>query len=140
MSIERSLVLIKPEAVARGLTGAIVSRFEGNDLKLAAIKMLHLDRETASRHYAVHRERPFFPDLVEYITSGPIVAMVLQGEGAIERVRKAMGATDPSKAEVGTIRKDFGLDIQRNAVHGSDSAQTASEEIKLFFAGDEIFG
>ncbi len=137
--MEKSLVLIKPDAVQRGLTGAIIARLEGRGLKLVALRMLHLDAALARRHYAVHRDKPFFEGLVKYITSGPIVAAVFEGEGAIELIRKTMGATDPAKAEAGTIRADFGLDIERNAIHGSDSLKTAEQEIKLFFAEDGIF-
>ncbi len=137
--MEKSLVLIKPDAAQRGLTGAIIARLEGRGLKLVALKMLHLDEALARRHYAVHKGKPFFEGLVKYITSGPIVAAVLEGEGAIELIRKTMGATDPAKAEAGTIRAEFGLDIERNAIHGSDSLKTAEPEIKLFFAEDGIF-
>jgi len=136
--MERSLVLVKPDAVQRGLTGAIISRLEGLGLKLVALKMLHLDKALARRHYAVHRDKPFFNRLVDYISSAPIVAMVVEGEGAVELIRNAMGATDPAKAEAGTIRAEFGLDIEHNTVHGSDSVKTAEEEIKLFFAEEEI--
>lgn len=135
----KSLVLIKPDAVARGLTGTIISRLEGLGLKLVALKMLHMDKALARCHYAVHQGKPFFDRLVDYISSGPIVAMVFAGDDAVEVVRKAMGATDPAKAKEGTIRRDFGLDIERNSVHGSDSAETAAEEIKLFFTEKEIF-
>ena len=136
--MERTLILIKPDAVERNLTGTLISRFEGLELKLVALRMLHLDTELAQRHYAVHRDKPFFNRLVDYITSGPIVAMVFEGDNAIEVLRKAMGATDPAKAEAGTIRADFGQDIERNTVHGSDSVKTAEEEIKLYFAENEI--
>ena len=136
--MERSLVLIKPDAVERNLTGTLISRFEGLELKLVALRMLQLDKELARRHYAVHRDKPFFDRLVDYITSGPIVAMVFEGDNAVEVLRKAMGATDPAKAEAGTIRADFGLDIERNTIHGSDSIETAEVEIKLYFAEDEI--
>jgi len=138
--MERSLVLIKPDAVQRGLTGTIIARLEKQGLKMVALKMLHLDKALAQRHYAIHKDKPFFDSLVNYISSAPIVAAVFEGEGAVEVIRKAMGATDPAKAEAGTIRGDFGLDIERNTVHGSDSVDTAEEEIKLFFAKDEIFG
>jgi nucleoside-diphosphate kinase len=123
----------------RGLAGAIISRLEQRGLKLVAIKMLHLDRALARRHYAVHAGKPFFDGLVDYISSAPIIAIIFEGESAIEVARKTMGATDPAKAEPGTIRGDFGLDIERNTVHGSDSVETAEEEIKLFFSQDEIF-
>jgi nucleoside-diphosphate kinase len=137
--MERSLVLIKPDAMQRGLAGAIISRLEQRGLKLVAIKVLHLDRALARRHYAVHAGKPFFDGLVDYISSAPIIAIIFEGESAIEVARKTMGATDPAKAEPGTIRGDFGLDIERNTVHGSDSVETAEEEIKLFFSQDEIF-
>ncbi len=137
--MERSLVLIKPDGIQRRLAGIIISRLEGQGLKLVALKMLHLDKALAERHYAIHAGKPFFEDLINYITSTPIVAIVFEGEGAVEVIRKIMGATDPAKAEPGTIRADFGLDIQRNAVHGSDSTETAEKEIELFFAGNEIF-
>ncbi len=106
---------------------------------MVALKMLHVEKALAKRHYAIHAGKPFFNDLIDYITSTPIVAIVFEGEGAMDLIRKIMGATDPAKAEKGTIRKDFGLDIQRNAVHGSDSIETAKKEIKLFFAEDEIY-
>ena len=137
--MERSLVLIKPDGMQRGLGGTIIGRLEKRGLKLAALKMLHMDKALAKKHYAVHRDKPFFEGLVDYITTAPIIAAVFEGEGAVELIRKIMGATDPAKAEAGTIRRDFGLDIERNAVHGSDSVETAEKEIKLFFAEDEIF-
>lgn len=137
--MERSLVLIKPDAVQRGLAGTIISRLEGQGLKLVALKMLHMDKALAERHYAVHIGKPFFKDLIAYITSTPIVACVFEGKGAVEVIRKIMGATDPAKAEPGTIRRDFGLDVQRNATHASDSTETARKEIRLFFAEDEIY-
>jgi nucleoside-diphosphate kinase len=137
--MERSLVLIKPDAIQRNLAGAIINRLQQVGLRLVAIKMIHLDRALAQRHYAVHSGKPFFKEVVEYITSAPIIAIVFEGENAVAVVRKTMGATDPNKAEVGTIRGDFGLNIERNAVHGSDSIETAEEEIKLFFTQDEIF-
>ena len=137
--MERSLVLIKPDAMKRNLAGAIISRFEESGLKTVALKMLHIDEGLAKRHYAVHEGKPFFEDLVKYIISTPIVAIVFEGENAIELIRKTMGATDPKKAEKGTIRADFGLDIQNNAVHGSDSPENAAKEIRLFFRDREIF-
>jgi nucleoside-diphosphate kinase len=137
--MERSLVLIKPDAMRRGLAGTIINRLESQGLKLAAIRMLHLDKELAERHYAIHREKPFFEGLVKYITSAPIIASVFRGENAIEKIREIMGPTDPAKASAGTIRGDFGVDIEQNSVHGSDSPQNAEQEIKLFFRGDEIF-
>ena len=137
--MEKSLVLIKPDAVQRGLVGTIITRLEKQGLKLVAIRMLHLDKALARQHYAIHKDKPFFNSLVDYISSAPIVAAVFAGEGAIAVIRKTMGATDPAKAEAGTIRADFGLDIEHNSVHGSDSAETAAKEIKLFFSEEEIF-
>jgi nucleoside-diphosphate kinase len=137
--MEKSLVLIKPDAMQRNLAGVIIARLEKLGLRLAAIKMLRLDKALAQRHYAVHRDKPFYDSLVNYISSAPIIAGVFEGKGAVELIRKAMGATDPAEADKGTIRGDFGMDIERNTVHGSDSAATADEEIKLFFSPDEIF-
>ncbi|HEY56327.1 MAG TPA: nucleoside-diphosphate kinase [Dehalococcoidia bacterium] len=137
--MERSLVLIKPDAMERGLAGAIIGRLQSQGLKLVAIKMLHMDRELAGRHYAVHREKPFFEGLVSYITSAPIVAAVFAGDDAVGAIRKLMGPTDPAKAEAGTIRGDFGVDIEHNSIHGSDSPKTAEQEIRLFFGEGEIF-
>jgi len=137
--MERSLVLIKPDAMQRGLAGTIISRLEGQGLKLIALKMLHMDKAFAKQLYAIHKDKPFFNELVDYISSTPIIAIVFEGKKAVEVIRKAMGATDPAKAEAGTIRDDFGLDIVRNVVHGSDSIETAEREIKLFFSEDEIF-
>jgi len=137
--MERSLVLIKPDAMQRGLAGNIISRLEKTGLKLVAMKMLHLDKALAQRHYAIHKDKPFFNSLVSYISSAPIIAMVFEGEKAVEVIRQAMGPTDPAKAEAGTIRGDFGLDIEHNSIHGSDSIETAVEELKLFFRQDEIF-
>jgi nucleoside-diphosphate kinase len=137
--MERTLVLVKPDAMQRNLIGTIIARLEGQGLRVVALKMLHLSKAMAQRHYAVHRDKPFFDGLVAYISSGPIVAAVIEGEKVVERSRKLMGATDPAKAEKGTIRGDFGVDIEHNTVHGSDSVQTAEEEIKLFFQENEIF-
>jgi nucleoside-diphosphate kinase len=137
--MERSLVLIKPDAMQRGLAGVIIGRIQGEGLKLIALKMLHMDKKLAERHYAIHKEKPFFKDLVEYITSTPIVAATFEGEGAVERIRKLMGATDPAKAAPGTIRKDYGLDVQRNSTHASDSPENAEKEIAIFFTKKEIF-
>jgi len=137
--MERSLVLIKPDAMQRRLAGTIISRLEERGLKLVALRMLHLDKALAERHYAIHAGKPFFEDLISYITSTPIIAIVFEGEGAVELIRIIMGTTDPAKAEAGTIRADFGLDIQRNVVHGSDSIETAEKEIELFFDKDKIF-
>ncbi|OGO01056.1 MAG: nucleoside-diphosphate kinase [Chloroflexi bacterium RBG_13_52_12] len=137
--MERSLVLVKPDAMERGLAGAIIGRLQGAGLKLTALRMLHIDKALAEKHYAIHREKPFFKDLVEYITSTPVVAAVFEGEGAVERIRKLMGATDPSKAAPGTIRKDYGLDVQRNSTHASDSPENAEIEIANFLKKNEIF-
>ena len=137
--MERSLVLIKPDAMQRRLTGTIIARLERQGLKLVALKMLHLDKALAQQHYAIHRDKPFFGGLVNYISSAPIIAAVFEGKKAVGVIRKAMGATDPAKAEAGTIRGDFGLDIEHNAIHGSDSVETAEKEIKLFFNEDEIY-
>jgi nucleoside-diphosphate kinase len=138
--MEKSLVLVKPDAMERELAGAIIGRLQAKGLRLTALRMLHMDEEMAGRHYAIHRDKPFFRELVAYITSTPIVAAVFEGEGAVEAIRKAMGATDPSKAEAGTIRRDFGIDIQRNATHASDSVENAEKEISLFFTDKEIHG
>ncbi len=138
--MEKSLVLIKPDAMQRELAGAIIGRLQAEGLRLLALKMLHMDRELAGRHYAVHKDKPFFVELVEYITSTPIVAAVFEGDNAIERIRRIMGATDPARAAPGTIRQDFGLDVQRNATHASDSPENAAKEIALFFKKGEIFG
>jgi nucleoside-diphosphate kinase len=136
--MERTLSIIKPDAVARGLIGEILKRFEGAGLKIAAAKLLHLSAEQARAFYAVHKERPFFASLTEYMSSGPILVSVLEGEGAISKNREIMGATDPAKAAPGTIRRDWGKDVEKNAVHGSDAAQTAQWEIAFFFKPDEI--
>jgi nucleoside-diphosphate kinase len=138
--MERTLVLVKPDAIQRDLAGAIISRLEKLGLKLVALKMLHPSKTLAQKHYAVHRDKPFYNELVDYITSAPIVAAVFEGENAVEAARKAMGATDPARAEKGTIRGDFGLSIEKNSVHGSDSPANAELEIKLFFSPDELFG
>lgn len=137
--MERSLVLVKPDVMGKGLAGTIIGRLEAEGLKVLALKMLHMDRALAERHYAIHAGKPFFAGLIDFITSGPIIAAVFQGEGAVAVIRRTMGATDPAKAEAGTIRADFGFDIQHNAVHGSDSIETAEKEIALFFSRDEIF-
>lgn len=137
--MERSLVLIKPDAIQRGLAGTIITRLESQGLKLVAIKMVHVDKALARRHYAIHRDKPFFNSLVDYVSSAPIIAIIFEGQRAVEGIRELMGPTDPANAEAGTIRGDFGLDIGRNTIHGSDSVETAEEEIKLFFSNDEIF-
>lgn len=138
--MERSLVILKPDAVQRGLVGQIIDRFERRGLKIAAMKLAHLSEEMARRHYAVHERKPFFEGLIRYITSGPVVLMVLEGPDAIQVVRTTMGATNPAKAAPGTIRADFALSVDRNLVHGSDGPETAAKEIALFFAEGEIVG
>ena len=136
--MQRSLVLVKPDGVERGLTGTILGRLEGLGLKLTAVRMLCADKAMAERHYSVHRGKPFFNELVSYITSAPIVAAVLEGDDAVGRIRKACGTTDPAGAEKGTIRGDFGLDIGRNTIHASDSPETANVEITTFFQPGDL--
>ncbi|MEA2059136.1 MAG: nucleoside-diphosphate kinase [Thermodesulfobacteriota bacterium] len=138
--MERTLSLIKPDGVEKNLIGEIISRFEKNKIKIAAMKKIHLTRKQAQEFYAVHREKPFFNSLTEFMTSGPIVAMVLEGEDVIARNRKLMGATNYKEAEEGTIRREFATDIEKNVVHGSDSPETAAFEIGYFFNDLEITG
>ena len=140
MATERTLSIIKPDATRRNLTGRINARFEEAGLRIVAQKRLRMSREIAEAFYAVHRERPFFGGLVDFMVSGPVVVQVLQGETAIAKNREVMGATDPAKAEAGTIRADFAENIEANSVHGSDSPETAAHEIAFFFAGIEITG
>lgn len=135
--MERTFVMLKPDAVQRGLIGEIISRFEKRGLKIIALKLLQVPQSLAEKHYAVHKERPFYQGLIGYITSGPVVAMVLEGPSAIQAARNTMGATHPVAAAPGTIRADFGLEIGRNLTHGSDSAETSAFEISLWF-GDEL--
>jgi nucleoside-diphosphate kinase len=137
--MERSLVLIKPDAMQRGLAGEIISRLENKGLQIVAMKMLHMDEALAQRHYDVHKGKAFFDDLVSFITSSPIIAIVVQGKNAVEIIRQMMGETDPAKAHSGTIRGDLAIDIGHNLVHGSDSLENASREIALFFSAEEIF-
>ena len=139
MAVERTLSIIKPDAVAKNVIGQIYSRFEANGLKIIASKMVHLSRREAEGFYAVHRERPFFKDLVEFMTSGPVMVQALEGEGAILKNRDLMGATDPKKAAPGTIRADFADSIDANAVHGSDAAETAAVEIAYFFPSMNVY-
>ena len=139
MAVERTLSIIKPDAVAKNVIGKIYSRFETNGLTVVAAKMKHLSRQEAEGFYAVHRERPFFKDLVEFMISGPVMIQVLQGEGAISKNRELMGATDPKKAAQGTIRADFAQSIDANAVHGSDAPETAAVEIAYFFPTMEVY-
>jgi nucleoside-diphosphate kinase len=131
--MDRTLILVKPDAFLRGLTGEVIARFERKGLVIAAIKHMTTERDLAERHYAEHRKRPFFGDLVEFITSGPLVAMVLEGHEAVKAARQVIGATDPLEAAAGSIRGDLGLEVQTNLVHGSDSAESAEREIGLFF-------
>ncbi|NWO08261.1 MAG: nucleoside-diphosphate kinase [Alteromonadaceae bacterium] len=138
MANERTLSIIKPDAVAKNVIGEILSRFEKADLNIVAAKMMHLTQEQAEGFYAEHKERPFFNDLVAFMTSGPVVVPVLEGEGAILKNRDLMGATNPKEAEAGTIRADFASTIDANAVHGSDSAESAEREIAYFFNDNEI--
>ena len=133
MAVERTLSIIKPDAVAKNVIGQIYSRFEGSGLKIIAARMVHLSRNDAEGFYAVHRQRPFFNDLVSFMISGPVMVQVLQGEGAIQKNRDLMGATDPKKAAKGSIRADFADSIDANAVHGSDAPETAAVEIAYFF-------
>ena len=138
MATERTLSIIKPDAVAKNVIGKIYSRFESNGLKIVAAKMAHLSREQAEGFYAEHKGRPFFNDLVDFMTSGPVTVQVLEGEGAIAKNRDLMGATNPQEAEAGTIRADFAQSIDANAVHGSDSAASAEREVAYFFSDNEI--
>ncbi len=138
MAIERTFSIIKPDAVAKNHIGEIISRFEKNGLRIVAMKMLHLSKEQAEGFYAVHKERPFFNDLVSFMISGPVVVQVLEGENAVLKNRELMGATNPAEAAPGTIRADFADSIDENAVHGSDAPETAKEEIAFFFSEDEI--
>lgn len=139
MAMERTLSIIKPDAVSKNLIGQIYARLEKAGLTIVAAKMLHLTTQQAQEFYSVHRERPFYGDLVKFMTSGPIMVQVLQGENAIARNREVMGATNPREAAAGTIRADFAENVERNAVHGSDGPDTARTEIAFFFSDDEIF-
>ena len=138
MAVERTFSIVKPDAVGKNVIGEIYSRFEKNGLQIIAAKMLHLSKEQAEGFYAVHRERPFFNDLVSFMISGPVVVQVLEGEDAIAKNRQLMGATNPAEADAGTIRADFANSIDENAVHGSDAAETAKEEIAFFFSDNEL--
>jgi len=140
MAIERTFSIIKPDATRRNLTGAINARFEEAGLRIIAQKRLQLTRAQAEAFYAVHNARPFFNDLCTFMTSGPVVVQVVEGENAVARNRELMGATDPAKADAGTIRKDFAESIEANSVHGSDAPETAAQEIAFFFSGLEIVG
>ena len=138
MAIETTLSIIKPDGVEKNLIGEIYKRFETAGLQIVASRMMHLTKEQAEGFYAVHKERPFFNDLVSYMTSGPVVVQALQGEGAIDLNRKLMGATNPAEADAGTIRADYAASIEENVVHGSDGPDTAAEEIKYFFGDDGV--
>ncbi len=138
MAVERTLSIIKPDAVAKNVIGKIIGRFEDAGLKIIGARMMHLSREQAEGFYAVHSERPFYNDLVSFMTSGPVVVQVLEGENAIACNRAIMGATNPADAEAGTIRADFASNVEENAVHGSDAPETAAEEIAFFFAANEV--
>ena len=140
MAVERTLSIIKPDATRRNLTGKINARFEDGGLRIVAQKRVRLTREMAEKFYAVHAERAFFKDLVEFMVSGPVVVQVLEGENAVTRNREIMGATNPANAAAGTIRKDFAESIEANSVHGSDAAETAAQEIRFFFSELEIVG
>jgi len=138
LSTERTLVLVKPDGVQRGLVGKVVGRLEEKGLKIVGMKMLHVTEELASKHYAAHTEKPFYRNLVGFITSSPLVALVLEGPRSVEVVRNTMGGTNPIEAAPGTIRGDFGLDIEHNIIHGSDSVESAQTEIGLFFDQGEV--
>ncbi len=136
--MERTLIIVKPDAVQRGLVGEIISRFERRGLKIVGMKLMQIDDALARRHYSIHEGKPFFEGLIEYITSAPVVVMVLEGNDVIQIVRRTMGATNPAEAAAGTIRADYGLEIGRNLVHGSDAPDTAAREVALFFEDDEL--
>jgi nucleoside-diphosphate kinase len=138
VAVERTLILVKPDAMERQLAGEIVARFERRGLVIRAARLLHVDEDLAGRHYAEHREKPFFGELVEFITSGSTLALVLEGEGAVAACRKTIGATNPAQADPGSIRGDFALSMPNNLVHGSDSDQSAAREIALWFPDDEL--
>ncbi len=139
MAIERTLSIIKPDAVAKNVIGQIYARFEAAGLKIAAARLIHLSRAEAEQFYGVHKERPFFKDLVDFMISGPVMVQVLEGENAVLKNRELMGATDPKKADAGTIRADFADSIDANAVHGSDAAETAQVEVSFFFPGLNVY-
>lgn len=137
-AIERTLIFIKPDGVKRGLVGEIIGRFERRGIRIVGLKMVHPNRELAERHYAVHRDKPFFEDVVRFIASGPVVAMVLECPNAVEVTRQMLGATNPLNAAPGTIRGDFGLDIEQNVIHGSSDPESAAYEINLWFSPQEL--
>ncbi|MGD1701480.1 nucleoside-diphosphate kinase [Dapis sp. BLCC M229] len=136
--MERTFIAIKPDGVQRGLVGQIISRFETKGFTLVGLKIISVSKELAEKHYDVHKERPFFPGLIQFITSGPVVAMVWEGEGVVASARKIIGATNPLSAESGTIRGDYGISVGRNLIHGSDAIETAQNEISLWFEDEEL--
>jgi nucleoside-diphosphate kinase len=136
--MERTLIIVKPDAIQRGLVGEVIARFERRGLKIVGLKLMQIDEDLARRHYGIHEGKPFFEGLIRYITSAPVVVMVLEGPRAIEAARATMGATNPVQAGPGTIRADFGLEIGRNLVHGSDGPETAAKEVALFFGEGEL--
>ena len=136
--IERTFAMLKPDAVTRGLIGQVIARLEAKGLKVVAMKMLKVDRKMAERLYEIHKGKPFYDGLIEYSMSGPVVAMILEGEGAVRRLRQVIGATDPVKAEPGTIRRDFGLGVLKNVIHAADSPENAEREMQIFFEESEI--
>lgn len=138
VNLERTFIMIKPDGVQRGLIGEVVRRFEAKGYTLVGMKMMSVDRKLAEQHYEVHQEKPFFTGLVEFITSSPVVAMVWQGNDVVSAARKIIGATNPISADLGTIRGDFGVDVGRNLIHGSDAVETAKREIELWFGQDEL--
>lgn len=138
--MERTFIAIKPDGVQRQLVGEIISRFESKGFTLVGLKLVKVSRSLAEQHYAEHKEKPFFPSLVEFITSGPVVAMVWEGKGVVAAARKMIGSTNPLNAEPGTIRGDFGVDVGRNIIHGSDAVETAKREISLWFKEEELIG
>lgn len=138
LGMERSLVLIKPDAVQRGLIGEIITHIERTGLKLVAMKMIHMNEELAGRHYAIHKGKPFYEDLIAFITSSPVIAIVIQGDNVVEIIRHTIGETNPAKSAPGTIRGDFAISMKHNLIHASDSTENAISEIELFFSKDEI--
>lgn len=140
IQVERTFLAIKPDGVQRGLVGEIISRFESKGFTLVGLKLMNVSREKAEQHYGEHKEKPFFAGLVDFITSGPVVAMVWEGKGVVASARKMIGATNPLNSEPGTIRGDYGIDIGRNIIHGSDAVETAEREIALWFSDSELAG
>jgi len=137
--IERTFAILKPDAVVRGIIGEVIAKLEANGLKIVAMRMLKVDRRMAEQLYEAHRGKPFYEGLIEYSMSGPVVAMILEGEDAVGRLRRVIGATDPTKAEPGTVRRDYGLGIRENVIHAADSPESADREMRIFFRNSEIF-